>query len=86
MVQSEFENLKIIVEKQIIAVIDFLLLDMQIKSNEIHDISKFVLNTIDKTKSKKDLYKSFSKLLSDFPVLSNYLSETSKSLAKYSNA
>ena len=86
MSEIEFENLKNIIEKQIVAVIDFLLLDHQIKPTEIHNISKFVLGTIDKTSSKKDLYESFFKLLSEFPVLSNYLSETSKSLAKYCNA
>jgi hypothetical protein len=82
----EFGNLKIIIEKQILVVIDFLLLDRQITPLEVRHISQFVLKYIDTADTKTQLYSSFSDLLAEFSVLSGFLQNTANKLASYSYA
>jgi len=82
---SDFDSLKITIEKQIIVVLDFLLLDKQIETKEVSQISKFVLSDLDKTQNPTELYSSFFNLLSKFPILSSYLQKTFNSLEKFSN-
>ena len=82
---TDFDALKTKVEKQIIIVLDFLMTDKQIKAKEVRKIARFVINHLDKTKNKKELYDSFLKLISDFPSINLHLQHTFKSLTKYSN-
>lgn len=83
---ADFNSLKTKVEKQIIIVLDFLMLDDQIEADEIVKISNFVLTKLDKTTSPKELYSSFMELISQFKVLHQYLQNTFKTLSQYSHA
>lgn len=82
----DFDALKTKVEKQIIIVLDFLMTDKQIKAKEVRKIARFVVNNLHKTKTEKELYDSFFKLISDFPSIALHLQHTFKSLTKYTNA
>lgn len=82
----EFNSLKTNVEKQIITVLDFLMLDKQIEEKEIINVSNFVLDHIEPTTSPRDLYFSFFELLSNFQVLSHYMQNTFKNLSQYAHA
>lgn len=81
----DFDALKTKVEKQIIIVLDFLMTDKQIKAKEVRKIARFVINHLDKTKNEKELYDSFFKLLSDFPLIALHLQHAFKNITKYSN-
>lgn len=83
---TDFESLKTAIEKQIIVVLDFLTLDKQIQPLEVKQISRFVLDNLDKSKNSLELYAAFYKLLSTFPILQSHLEQTFKSLVKYSHA
>ncbi len=82
----DFDALKIKVEKQIIIVLDFLMTDKQIKAKQVRKIARLVLDDLNKTTNPKELYDSFFKLLSDFPLIALHLQHTFKSLTKYVNA
>lgn len=82
----DFNSLKTNVEKQIITVLDFLMLDKQIEEKEIIDVSNFVLDHVEPTTNPKDLYFSFFDLLSNFEVLSRHMQNTFKYLSQYSHA
>lgn len=86
MVSTDFIALKTKIEKQIITVLDFLMLDNQIEADEVVNISNFVLNKLDKSTNPKELYSSFLELISQFKVLHQYLQNTFKTLSKYSHA
>lgn len=82
---NDFEFLKIRVEKQIITVLDFLMLDKQIEEEEIIGVSNFVLDHVEPTTNPKDLYFSFFDLLSNFEVLSRHMQNTFKHLSQYAH-
>ena len=82
----DFNFLKTNVEKQIITVLDFLMLDKQIEEKEIIDVSNFVLDYIEPTTNSKDLYFSFFELLSNFEVLSRHMQNAFKNLSQYAHA
>jgi len=82
----DFNFFKTNVEKQIIIVLDFLMLDKQIEEKEIIDVSNFVLDHIEPTTNPKDLYFSFFDLLSNFKILNYHLQTTFKNLSQYAHA
>jgi len=77
---SALENLKESLERQIITVLDFLFTDPQINEDQVINISKDVLKTIDISKNKLELYGSFYKLIRTYPVLESHLKNTLKGL------
>ena len=83
---KDFQVLKIRVEKQIITVLDYLIIDKQIEEDKIVEISNFVLDHVEPTTNPKDLYYSFFDLLSNFDILSIHMQNTFKNLSQYSHA
>lgn len=81
----DFDSLKTKVEKQILTALDFLMLDDQIEADEVVDISKFVLDKLDKTTTLEELYSSFSELISKFKILHQPLQNTLNNLSQSSN-
>ena len=80
MLSTDFDNLKTALEKQIIIVLDFLLLDKQIKPLDVRHISQFVLINIDISTTSNELKSSLAKLISHFPVLADHLNSATKHL------
>lgn len=81
-----FDSLKTKTEKQILTTLDFLMLDDQIEADEVVDISKFVLDKLDKTTNSEELSSSFSELISKFKILYEPLQNTLTNLSQPSNA
>jgi len=83
---SDFDSLKTKIEKQILTALDFLMLDDQIEADEVVDVSKFVLDKLDKATNPEELSSSFSELISKFKILHEPLQNTLTNLSQSSNA
>lgn len=77
---QNLENFKTQIEKQIIAVLDFLLTDNQITTERIKEISYLVLNYFDTSKNFTELNSRFNLILKNYPELASHLQQTKNSL------
>ncbi|MDP4010016.1 MAG: hypothetical protein Q8P53_03480 [Candidatus Shapirobacteria bacterium] len=77
---QNLENFKTQIEKQIIAVLDFLLTDNQITTERIKEISYLVLNYFDSSKNFTELNSRFNLILKNYPELASHLQQAKNSL------
>ena len=82
---SAFDNLKESLEKQILTVLDFLLTDNQITDDDVINISKDVLNSLDLSQTRHELHGYLYRLLTKYPPLSPHLENTLKFLNESSH-
>ena len=83
---DNFSNIKIIIERQIINVLDFLFTDNQINEIEVVQVSRYVLKNIDSTNSIPDLFKQTRQFVNQYPLFKDNLSKTITALNKsYAN-
>ena len=79
------EKLKESLERQIITVLDFLFADNQITEDQVIDVSQNVLNGLDSSQTKHEIYGYFYKLTRTYSILEPYLKNTLKGLNQYSH-
>lgn len=79
---DNFSNIKTIIERQIINVLDFLFTDNQITETEVVQISRYVLKNIDSSESVSDLFKQTRQFVNQYPLFKDNLSKTITALNK----
>jgi len=79
---DNFSTIKIIIERQIINVLDFLFTDSQINEIEVVQVSRYVLKNIDTTNSVSDLFKQTRQFVNQYPLFKENLSKTITALNK----
>lgn len=79
---DNFSNIKTIIERQIINVLDFLFTDNQITETEVVQISRYVLKNIDSSESVSDLFKQTRQFVNQYPLFKENLSKTITALNK----
>lgn len=83
LVQTDnFSNIKTIIERQIINVLDFLFTDNQITETEVVQISRYVLKNIDPSETVSDLFKQTRQFVNQYPLFKDNLSKTITALNK----
>lgn len=79
---DNFSNIKTIIERQIINVLDFLFTDNQITETEVVQVSRYVLKNIDSSESVSDLFKQTRQFVNQYPLFKENLFKTITALNK----